>query len=92
VINSTDHRRMLEAVLLVGGLFAVAMLSWGLSHRPDWWRVRIELHGFSWFAAAVVLFFAFNWFAFSYLRGSHALWFVLSFVAFGCFSFRPREI
>lgn len=91
MINATDHRCMSEAVLLVVGLFAVATLSWGLSHRPDWWRVRTELHGFSWFAAAVVLFFAFNWSAFSYLRGSHALWFLLSFVAFGCFSFRIHE-
>jgi len=81
---------MSEAVLLVVGLSAVAILSWSMSHRPDWWRVRTELHGFLRFAGALVLFFAFNWFAFSYLP-SHFLWFILSFVAFGWFSFRIHE-
>jgi hypothetical protein len=89
--NATDHRCMSEAVLVVVGLFAVAMLSWALSHRPDWWRVPTELHGFLWFGAAIVLFFAFNLFAFSYLPGSPFLWFLLSFVAFGWFSFRIHE-
>lgn len=82
---------MLKAVLLVVGLFAAAILSWSMSHRPDWWRVPTELHGFLRFAAAVFLFFAFNLFAFNYLHGSHFLWFSLSFVAFGWFSFRIHE-
>jgi hypothetical protein len=81
---------MLVAVLLVVGLFAAAILSWSMSHRPDWWRVTTELHGFLRFAAALVLFIAFNLFAFSYLP-SHFLWFSLSFVAFGWFSFRIHE-
>ena len=82
---------MSEAVLLVAGLLALAMLSWALSNRPDWWRVPTELHGFLRFGAAIVLFFAFNLFAFSYLPGSPFLWFLLSFVAFGWFSFRIHE-
>lgn len=82
---------MLEAVLVVVGLFAAAIISWAMSHRPDWWRVRTELRGFSWFAASVFLFFAFNLLAFNYLQGSHFLWFSLSVVAFGWFAFRVQE-
>jgi hypothetical protein len=81
---------LLHGGAVVVALFALAMLSWALSNRPDWWRVRTELYGFLWFAASVVLFFAFNLFAFSYLPG-HFLWFLLSFVAFGWFSFRIHE-
>src|SRR5215469_4231847 len=82
---------MLEAVLLVVGLLTTAILSWALSHRPDWWRVRTELHGFVLFTAAIVLLFAFNLLAFSFLRGSSVYFFLLSFVAFGWFSFHIHE-
>ena len=47
-------------VLVVVGLFATAMIAWTISNRPTWWRVRTELYGFLWFAAALMLFFSFN--------------------------------
>jgi hypothetical protein len=81
---------MLEAVLLIVGLPAAAIFSWSMSHRPDWWRVSTELHGFSLFAGVIVLFFAFNWFAFTYVR-AHALLYIFSFAAFSWFSFRIHE-
>lgn len=90
-MTATDRWSMLEAASLVVGLFAAAIASWSMSHRPDWWQVRTELRGFLRFVAAVVLFFAFNLLAYSYLPGTQFVWFLLSFVAFGWFSFRIHE-
>ena len=62
-------RYMLSPFLVVVGIFVALMLAWAIQIRPSWWQVRQELYGLLWWVSAVVVFYAFLFFAFSYFPG-----------------------
>ena len=82
---------MVSPFLVVAGIFAAIFLTWAIHTRPSWWQVRQELYGLLWWVGAVVVFYVFLFFAFSYFPGPDWHWYVVSFVGFFFMCFLIHE-
>ena len=71
---------LVSPLLVVVGILGLFSLSWTISTRPSWWKVRNELYGFLLFAGAVAVFIAFAFLALNYLPGPDWFWFLVGFV------------
>jgi hypothetical protein len=82
---------MVSPFLVVAGIFAAIFLTWAIHTRPSWWQVRQELYGLLWWVGAVVVFYAFLFFALSYFPGPDWLWYVVGFVGLFWMEFLIHE-
>ena len=77
--------------MVVAGIFAAIFLTWAIHTRPSWWQVRQELYGLLWWVGAVVVFYVFLFFAFSYFPGPDWLWYVVGFAGLFWMEFLIHE-
>jgi len=84
---------LVSPLLAVVGILGLFSLSWAISTRPSWWKVRNELYGFLLFAGAVAVFIALSFLTLNYLPGPDWFWFLVGFVgSSGCVFSSTRSL